>query len=110
MIESLSLTTLFVIFGVCAVLIWLAGIKLTETADILSTHFGLGEALGGLILLAIVTNLPEIAITVSAALQHNMELAIGNILGGIALQTVVLVVLDVFGLGKKDPLTYLRHR
>jgi cation:H+ antiporter len=106
MIESLSLTTLFVIFGVCAVLIWLAGIKLTETADILSTHFGLGEALGGLILLAVVTNLPEIAITVSAAIQHNMELAIGNILGGIAIQTVVLVVLDVFGLGKQDPLTY----
>src|ERR1035437_6940761 len=106
MIESLSLTLLFVIFGFCAVLIWLAGIKLTETADILSTYFSLGEALGGMILLAIVTNLPEIAITISAALQHNMELAIGNILGGIALQTVVLVILDVFGLGKQDPLTY----
>ena len=59
-----------------------------------------------MVLLVIVTNLPEIAITISAALHHNMELAIGNILGGIALQTVVLVVLDVFGLGKKDPLTY----
>ncbi len=106
MIESLSLPILLLIFGVCAVAIWLAGIKLTETADILATHFSLGEALGGLILLAIVTNLPEIAITVSAALQNNMGLAIGNILGGIALQTVVLVVLDVFGLGKKDPLTY----
>jgi cation:H+ antiporter len=35
-----------------------------------------------------------------------MELAVGNILGGIAIQTVVLVILDVFGLGKKDPLTY----
>jgi len=89
-----------------AVLIWFAGIKLSETSDVLATHFGLGEALGGMVLLAIVTNLPEIAITVSAALQHNMELAIGNILGGIAIQTVVLVVLDVFGLGKKDPLTY----
>jgi cation:H+ antiporter len=66
----------------------------------------LGEALGGMILLAIVTNLPEIAITVSAALRNNLELAIGNILVGIAIQTVVLVVLDVFGLGKKDPLTY----
>jgi cation:H+ antiporter len=106
MIESLSLTFLLVIFGVCAVAIWIAGIKLTETADILSTHFGLGEALGGLILLAIVTNLPEIAITVSASLHNDMELAIGNILGGIALQTVVLVILDVFGLGKRDPLTY----
>ena len=106
MIATLSIPILLLIFGVSGVIIWLAGIKLTETADILSTHFGLGEALGGMILLAIVTNLPEIAITVSAALQHNMDLAIGNILGGIALQTVVLVVLDVFGLGKKDPLTY----
>jgi len=97
---------LLLIFGVSAVAIWFAGIKLSNTADILSTHFGLGEVLGGLILLAIVTNLPEIAITVSAALQHNLDLAIGNILGGIAIQTLVLVVLDVFGLGKQDPLTY----
>jgi cation:H+ antiporter len=95
---------------VSVILIWFAGIRLSETADILATHFGLGEALGGLILLAIVTNLPEIAITVSAALQHNLELAIGNILGGIAIQTVVLVVLDVFGLGKKIPLLIVRHR
>ena len=106
MIESLSLPILLLIFGVSAVAIWFAGIKLSKTADILATHFGLGEALGGLILLAIVTNLPEIAITVSAAIQNNMELAIGNILGGIAIQTVVLVALDVFGLGRKDPLTY----
>src|SRR5665811_701088 len=106
MIESLSLPVLVLIFCVSAVAIWFAGIKLSKTADILSIHFGLGEALGGLILLAIVTNLPEIAITVSAALQNNLDLAIGNILGGIAIQTVVLVVLDVFGLGKKDPLTY----
>ena len=106
MIETLSLPVLLLIFGVSAGLIWFAGIKLSKTADILSTHFGLGEALGGMLLLAIVTNLPEIAITVSAALQNNLELAIGNILGGIAIQTVVLVILDVFGLGKKDPLTY----
>jgi cation:H+ antiporter len=106
MFESFSLTGLLFIFGVSAVAIWFAGIKLSKTADILTTHFNLGEALGGMILLAIVTNLPEIAITVSASIQHNLELAIGNILGGIALQTVVLVFLDVFGLGKKDPLTY----
>jgi cation:H+ antiporter len=104
--DSLSLPVLLLLFGVSALAIWFAGIKLSETADILSTHFNLGEALGGMILLAIVTNLPEIAITVSAAIRNNLDLAVGNILGGIAIQTVVLVVLDVFGLGKKDPLTY----
>ncbi len=54
MIETLSLPILLLLFGACAVAIWMAGIKLTETADILSTYFSLGEALGGMILLAIV--------------------------------------------------------
>jgi cation:H+ antiporter len=106
MIASLSLPVLSLIFAGCAAAIWFAGITLSDITDILATRFGFGEAFGGLIVLALVTNLPEIAITVSAALHHNLELAIGNILGGIAIQTVVLVVLDEFGLGKSDPLTY----
>jgi len=52
-IESLTIPILLLIFGVSAVPIWFAGIKLSKTADILATDFGLGEALGGLILLAI---------------------------------------------------------
>src|ERR1700674_624792 len=106
MIQSLSLPVLSLIFAGCAAAIWFAGIRLSDITDILATRFGFGEALGGLIVLALVTNLPEIAITVSAALHHDLELAIGNILGGIAIQTVVLVVLDEFGLGNSDPLTY----
>ncbi len=105
-IDSLSLTWLLIIFLVAAVAIWIAGIKLSNTTDVLVSRFGIGEAMGGLIILAIVTNLPEIAIVTSASLQHNMGIAIGNILGGIAIQTVVLVVLDGFGLGKSDSLTY----
>lgn len=105
-ISSLSFPLLAVIFIVSAVAIWYAGIKIADTTDALDKHFGLGEALGGLIILAIVTNLPELVIVVTAAIKDNLELAIGDILGGIALQTVVLVALDAFGLGKKAPLTY----
>ena len=94
------------IFLVAAAAIWVAGIRLSTATDLLSSRLGLGEALGGMILLAIATNLPEIAITASAALHHDLVLAIGNILGGIALQTVVLVFLDIFGLRRADPLTY----
>lgn len=104
--ENLSLAVLLGIFAVAAAAVWIAGIYLSNSTDVLSERLGLGEALSGIILLAIVTNLPEIAITASAALQHNLGIAIGNILGGIAIQTVVLVVLDAFGLGKADSLTF----
>ena len=85
---------------------WYAGIRLSDTTDVLSKRLHLGEALGGLILLAIVTNLPELAITVMAALHHTLGVAVGDILGGIAIQTVVLVLLDIWGVGRAAPLTY----
>jgi cation:H+ antiporter len=80
-------------------------VKLADTTDILSSRFHLGKALGGIIVLAIATNLPEIAITVSAALAGSLGVAIGNILGGIAIQTVVLVAMDV-AMKERRPLTY----
>jgi cation:H+ antiporter len=73
---------------------------------VLSARLGLGEALGGLLFLAIATNLPEIAIVASAAMGEDLGFAIGNILGGIAIQTVVLVILDRWGLGPRVGLTH----
>ena len=102
----MSLPILILIFLGAAAFVWIAGIKLSDTTDVLSERLGLGEALGGLIILAIVTNLPETAITTSAALRQNLGVATGNILGGIAIQTVVLVVLDIFGVRGRYPLTY----
>jgi cation:H+ antiporter len=106
LLSSLPLPGLLLVFVAAAAAVWFAGIRLADATDVLSEHFGLGQALGGLIFLAIATNLPEIAITSSAALSQNLGIAIGNILGGIAIQTVVLVVLDVFGVKGRHPLTY----
>ena len=104
-LSHLSLPLLLLVFGASSAAVWIAGIFLSNTTDALDTRLNLGEALGGLILLAVTTNLPEIAITVTAALHHDLGIAIGNILGGIALQTVVLVALDV-GVPGKHPLTW----
>jgi cation:H+ antiporter len=106
-VDSLPLIVLLAIFVAAALAVWVAGIKLSETTDVLATRLGLGAALGGLILLAVATNLPEIAIVVTASLAGHLGIAIGNILGGIAIQTVVLVVLDVSGVKGGRPLTYV---
>ncbi|OIH95085.1 sodium:calcium antiporter [Curtobacterium sp. MCBA15_001] len=106
--DSLPLWLLVVIFVAGAAVIWVAGIQLSKTTDVLDDRLHLGSALGGLIVLAVATNLPEIAITVSAGLSGSIEVAAGNILGGIALQTVVIAVLDAFGKRGKgvNPITY----
>lgn len=103
--HTLSFPWQIAIFLVAATLIWIAGIRLSSTTDTIAEKFGWGEALGGLILLAIVTNLPEIAIVVMASIHNDFELATGNLLGGIAVQMLVIVALDVIGLGNKDTLT-----
>ncbi len=104
--SDLALPVLLVIFAVAAAAIWIAGTSLSNMTDVLDERLHLGAALGGTVILAIATNLPEIAITASAALQHAIGVAVGNILGGIAIQTVVLVLLDAFGVRPRRPLSY----
>src|SRR3954452_6832183 len=104
MFEQMPLSILALVFLAAGAAVWIAGVYVSKTTDVLSSRFKLGEALGGAILLAVVTNLPEIAITISGALRNQIGIATGNILGGIAIQTVVLVVLDFLGTGKKMPL------
>lgn len=106
MFHSLPLLILVLIFIVAAIIVWRAGIYLTNTSDEMEGRFHLGQALGGMLFLAITTNLPEIAITASAALSRNLEIAIGNILGGIALQTTVLVLFDCAGMRSKGAFSY----
>ena len=104
--SGLSLPLLLVVFAAAAGVIWVAGVQLSNQTDVLATRLHLGTALGGLVLLAVATNLPEIAITVSAAMSGNLDVAVGNLLGGIAIQTVVLVALDAFGVRGRRPLMY----
>src|SRR5437763_1654497 len=104
--SSLGAPLLILIFAACAGVIWVAGIWLSSSTEAIDNRFRLGAAVGGLLLLALATNLPELAITIFAAIKDNLDLAVGNLLGGIAIQTVVLAALDA-GAGPERPLTYL---
>lgn len=96
---------LLIIFFASSIAIWVAGVRISLALNNMNKYFNFGEAIGGMIFLAIVTNLPEIAITVMAAHNQHIEIAVSNILGGIAIQTVVLVMIDCFGVGKLAPLS-----
>jgi cation:H+ antiporter len=105
-VGSLSTALLVVIFVAGSGATWAAGVLLSNTTDSLDRRLGLGEALGGLILLAIAGTLPEIAIVASAALGGHLKLAVGNLIGGVAIQTLVLVLLDA-ATGAERPLSFL---
>lgn len=83
------------IFAAAAGLVWFAGSRISGYADSISQRTGLGAAFVGLLLLALATETPEIATTVTAASGGNAELAIGNLFGGVVMQTAVIAVVDV---------------
>jgi cation:H+ antiporter len=104
--SGLGTPLLVAVFVVAAGATWIAGNALSKTTDALDVRLNLGEELGGLLLLSIAGSLPELAITVSAAASGNLGLAAGNLIGGIAVQTMVLVVCDL-AVGRDRPLTFL---
>jgi cation:H+ antiporter len=105
-VNALPTPLLWLVFAAGAAATWGAGIFLSRTTDVLDLRWHLGEAFGGMLLLAISGSLPEVAVTVTAALSHRIDIAAGNLLGGIAIQTGVLVVCDYF-VTEKKPLSYL---
>ncbi len=104
--SGLATPWLVIVFAAGVGATWVAGVGLAKTTDALDVRLGLGEELGGVILLAIAGSLPELAITVSAAAEGNLGLAAGNLIGGIAVQTMVLVICDIVA-GRERPLTFL---
>lgn len=101
---SLSWILVLAVFFAATSATWAAGVELSKCTDELDRRLGLGDAIGGMVLLAIAGSLPELAVTVSAAMSGHLGLAAGNLIGGIATATMVLVICDLFA---PRPLTYL---
>ena len=103
---GLAFPLVIIVFLISAAVTWYAGINLAKTTDTLDTRFKIGDAMGGLILLGISGSLPEMAVVASAAVQGHIPVIIGNLIGGISIQTLVIVLFDL-AVGSKRPLSYL---
>ena len=90
-----SLTPSLLALAVAGVAIVLAGIRLTRTADTLADRTGLGDAVGGALLLGAVTSLPGIVTTITGSLEGDPGFGLSNPIGGVAIQTVWLAIADL---------------
>lgn len=82
------------LFVASAVVIWVAGTKLSRYADAIAERTGVGKAFIGALLLGGITSLPEGATTVTASAIGSAPLAVNNLLGGVAMQVALLAVVD----------------
>ena len=85
-----------ILFVLASVVVWIAGTRLVVYGDSLSDRYNLSRAFIGLVFLATVTELPEIATTLTASIAGNAQLVLGNMFGGVTMQTAILGVIDLF--------------
>ena len=92
--EGYPLWINLVVFAGAAAVVWVAGSSLSRYADVIADRTGLGQAFAGMLLLATVTSLPELATTVTATAAGSLPLAVANLLGGVSMQTAILAIVD----------------
>jgi cation:H+ antiporter len=92
-------------FILCLAIIIVAGTRLSKYGDIIAEKTGLGHVWVGIILLATVTSLPEMATGFSSvAIIQNPDLAIGDILGSSLINLAIIAFVDV--IYKKGPVLH----
>ncbi|MBL8287566.1 MAG: sodium:calcium antiporter [Rubrivivax sp.] len=83
-------------FGATALVVLAAGTWLPSLADQLAAEMGWSRSFVGTLFMALVTTLPEMAVTLSALRLGALDMAIGNLLGSNLFNLVILAVDDVF--------------
>lgn len=82
-------------FLICAVVIGVAGTKLSFYGDRIAELTGLGRLWIGVVLIAGATSLPEVATDVSAAWMDAPDLAVGDLFGSNMANMLILGIIDL---------------
>jgi len=82
--------------GVAALAIFVAAPLMIVAANNISISTGLKETFFGTLLIALVTSLPEVAVSLSAVRLGAFDMVVGNIFGSNSFNMAALVVLDLF--------------
>lgn len=83
-------------FAVAALVVLAAGSWLPGLADALVQATGWSRSAAGTLFMALVTTLPELAVTLAALRLRAVDLAIGNLLGSTLFNLSILAVDDLF--------------
>jgi cation:H+ antiporter len=83
-------------FGISVAVVIVAGRFLASSADSIAEITGIGASFIGVLLVSIVTTLPEGSVTVAAALRKSYGIVIGNVYGSNAFNVSIIFFADLF--------------
>jgi cation:H+ antiporter len=95
---ELKAMLLWLQFAACAGIILVSGTYLSKYGDVIAEKTGLGRTWVGVVLIASVTSLPELATGISSVAVFELpDIAAGNVFGACMLNLLMLAVLDAIG-------------
>lgn len=83
-------------FGACVVVVIIAGRYLAASADSIAEISGISKSFVGVLLVSIVTTLPEASVTIAATLRKSYGIVIGNVYGSNAFNISIIFFADLF--------------
>lgn len=89
-------------FGISVAVVIVAGRYLASSADTIAEISGISKSFIGVLLVSIVTTLPEASVTIAATLRKSYGIVIGNVYGSNAFNVSIIFFADLFH--GKEPL------
>jgi cation:H+ antiporter len=83
-------------FLLSAAVVIVAGRFLASSADAIAEASGISASFIGVLLVSIVTTLPEGSVTVAASLRRSYGIAMGNVYGSCAFNVTIISIADLF--------------